>query len=236
MSSIAPDDVNKFKKPTPSFLCDLEDNIYGIEFISFEIKNYDNKRTIFRVNREDSSAAAAMPQLGASFDPDYLRKIDYNFESTVLALPRVSTILRFSVGDKPVRNFRMIERHYFKERLIKSFDFTFPFCIPNSQNEWESEYELPPLKPELVREIVDTPYGVESDSFYFVDGKLIMHNKARYRYYYTKEQEQKLGISSGSAEGKNVSGGAGGKAGKSSKSSKSASKSASKTPGSKRGK
>lgn len=236
MSSITPDDVNSFTKPTPSFLCDLDDNIYGIEFISFEIKNYDNKRTIFKVDRSDSSAAAAVPaNLGGQFDPDYLRKIDYNFESTVLALPRVSTILRFSVGEKQVRNFRMIERHYFKERLIKSFDFTFPFCIPNSQNEWESEYELPPLKPELVRDIVDTPYGVESDSFYFVDGKLIMHNKARYRYYYTKEQEQKLGISSGSAEGKAPGGGAGGKGGKSSKASKSASK-ASKSAGSKRGK
>ena len=32
-----------------------------------------------------------------------------------------------------------------------------------------------------VADIVKNPYGVESDSFYFVDGQLIMHNKARYR-------------------------------------------------------
>ena len=37
--------------------------------------------------------------------------------------------LRFRVGNQPVTNFRMIERHYFKGRLIKSFDFEFPFCI-----------------------------------------------------------------------------------------------------------
>lgn len=36
-----------------------------------------------------------------------------------------------------VENFRMIERHYFRDRLIKSFDFTFGFVIPNSSNSWE---------------------------------------------------------------------------------------------------
>ena len=39
----------------------------------------------------------------------------------------------------------MIERHYFIDRLIKSFDFTFPFCVPDSTNTWYSEYELPPM-------------------------------------------------------------------------------------------
>eukprot|EP01052_Picozoa_sp_SAG31_P018838 SAG31_NODE_1350_length_8681_cov_14.408879_6_plen_137_part_00 len=44
----------------------------------------------------------------------------------------------------------MIERHYFKDKLIKSFDFTFPFCIPNSTNSWEAVYELPKLTEEEV--------------------------------------------------------------------------------------
>lgn len=68
----------------------------------------------------------------------------------------------------------MIERHYFRDkyapmymptaileptaatactsslppRLIKSFDFAFGFCIPNSTNSWEAIYEMPPLSPE----------------------------------------------------------------------------------------
>lgn len=33
-----------------------------------------------------------------------------------------------------------------------------------------------------VQEMVDNPYESRSDSFYFVDGKLIMHNKADYAY------------------------------------------------------
>ena len=35
--------------------------------------------------------------------------------------------LAFCVGNDAVSNFRMIERHYFRDRLLKSFDFTFPF-------------------------------------------------------------------------------------------------------------
>ena len=34
-----------------------------------------------------------------------------------------------------------------------------------------------------VDDMVASPYDTVSDSFYFVDGKLVMHNKAYYRYY-----------------------------------------------------
>lgn len=85
----------------------------------------------------------------SNIDEDSLRKIDYRFESDVLSLPRIVTRLKFSVGDNVVQDFRMIERHYFKGRLIKSFDFTFPFCIPKSTNTWTSEYELPPMDAAL---------------------------------------------------------------------------------------
>ena len=33
-----------------------------------------------------------------------------------------------------------------------------------------------------VQEMIDHPFETKSDSFYFVDGKLIMHNKADYAY------------------------------------------------------
>ena len=39
----------------------------------------------------------------------------------------------------------MIERHYFKEKLLKSFDFNFGFCMPNSKNTCEHIYEFPRL-------------------------------------------------------------------------------------------
>lgn len=47
----------------------------------------------------------------------------------------IGTTLKFRVGGKAVKNLKMIERHYFKNKLIKSYEFTFPFCMPNSTNE-----------------------------------------------------------------------------------------------------
>lgn len=38
------------------------------------------------------------------------------------------------------------------------------------------------LHPSTVREMILHPYETQSDSFYFVDNKLVMHNKADYSY------------------------------------------------------
>lgn len=80
----------------------------------------------------------------------------------------------------------MIERHYFRSRLIKSFDFSFNFCIPNSTNEWECIYDVPKLDEKLckkiiilVNDIAENPYETISDSFYFVGNEMIMHNKVK---------------------------------------------------------
>jgi len=193
--SVCPKDVLQFTSPTKKFLCRLEDNHVGIEFLEFTIQDYDTKRVIFHVDRDSS----AVPDFdtSANFDVDQLRRIDYKFESDVLMLPRVQTKLKFKVGRKKVRNFRMIERHYFRDRLIKSFDFTFPFCVPESTNTWYSEYELPPMDNALIDEIVKRPFETESDSFYFVGNELIMHNKARYHYYHTKARLAKMEAKSG---------------------------------------
>lgn len=40
--------------------------------------------------------------------------------------------VEFTVGQRPVNNFRMLERHYFGDRMLKSFTFEFGFCMPNS--------------------------------------------------------------------------------------------------------
>ncbi len=49
----------------------------------------------------------------------------------------------FKVGDKEVKSFRMIERHFFRDQLIKSFDFDFGFCPPNTTNSIEHIYDMP---------------------------------------------------------------------------------------------
>ena len=54
--------------------------------------------------------------------------------------------------------------------------------IPNSKNSWEFIYDLPALSPEEEKEIVEAPWEVQSDSFFFAEDKLIIHNRAIYNY------------------------------------------------------
>ena len=68
----------------------------------------------------------------------------------LISVPDVAYKYRveFTVGDKPVKNFRMIERHYFRNRVLKDFDFDFGFCMPNTRNTCEHIYEMPQLSEE----------------------------------------------------------------------------------------
>jgi len=76
----------------------------------------------------------------------------------------------------------MIERYYFRNQLIKSFDFDFGFCIPDSTNTWDIIYDFPPLEQSIIDEMKDNPFETTSDTFYFVGDTLVIHNKASYRY------------------------------------------------------
>ena len=51
----------------------------------------------------------------------------------------------FKVGNREVKSFRMIERHFFRDQLIKSFDFDFGFCPPNTTNSIEHIYDMPDI-------------------------------------------------------------------------------------------
>ena len=59
----------------------------------------------------------------------------------------------------------MVERHYFRGEVIRSYDFKFGFIIPNSTNTWEFIYDLPTLSAEKMQEIIAAPWEVKSDSF-----------------------------------------------------------------------
>ena len=186
--SIGPKDVLRLKKPTNGFLCPL-DNEHNIDFLSFTIKDDTTKRVLFKVENGLPLDGHLEIDYDQAYDEDSFRAIKYTFSEDVLRLPVLSTSLTFKVGEKPLSNFRMIERHYVKNQLIKSYDFNFGFCIPNSTNTWEAIYDVPPLSDEIIEEMVDKPYSTTSDSFYFVGDELIMHNKAKYRYVKSTKEE-----------------------------------------------
>ena len=76
----------------------------------------------------------------------------------------------------------MVERHYFRGKVIRSYDFTFGFVIPNSTNSWEFIYDLPALSDADMKDIIESPWEVKSDSFFFANDELIIHNRAIYNY------------------------------------------------------
>lgn len=86
------------------------------------------------------------------------------------------------MGDKPVKNLRLVEKHYFKGECIKTYDFKFGFCIPNTHNTWEAIYDLPTLTEDEKLDIISSPNDSVSDSFFFVGDELILHQRCRYNY------------------------------------------------------
>jgi len=188
MPSYNPEDVLRLNKPTDGFLCPISANTWGLEFLQFTISDYETKNVIFEVGRDLPPPSDISIDLSAVGE-ELGRKIKYNFSEDVLRLPYIQTSLVFSVGQEEVRDFRMIERHYFRDQLVKSFDFKFGFCIPGSTNTWDTVYSLPAMNPELIADMIDHPYETKSDSFYFVNNRLIMHNKASYKYF-TEDRAQ----------------------------------------------
>ncbi|XP_052073888.1 protein unc-119 homolog B-A-like [Mytilus californianus] len=180
-NSVCPDDVLGLCKITDNYLCPPEANIYGIDFTRFKLRDMDSGSVIFEVAKpppaeEDEDVDPD------EIDPNAGRFVRYQFTPQFLRLKTVGATVEFVVGDKPVSKFRMIERHFFKEKLLKSFDFEFGFCIPHSRNTVEHIYEFPTLTTEEIQDMMDHPFDTRSDSFYFVEDKLIMHNKADYAY------------------------------------------------------
>ena len=81
----------------------------------------------------------------SDLDDPSTRVIKYHLGPDFLRLRLVGLTLEFTNGPQPIKNMEMIERHYFRGRVIRSYDFKFGFVIPGSTNSWEFIYDLPEL-------------------------------------------------------------------------------------------
>jgi len=156
------------------------------------IKDAETQEVIYHVRR-DPSEPKLETQLPPSIDPNVTRCVYYTFHPSFLDRSVIGTRVTFSVGEQPLENLRMIERHYCGNTLIRSYDFTFSFCPPNTVNTWETEYEVPALSSEVKERILSGDYDTNtSDTFLFVGNKLFLHNKACYRYSSSQPQGGRL--------------------------------------------
>ena len=176
--SFDPAAAREMTGPSKNFFCKPSDNIYNIKFLRYKIRDVDSGITLVDIVDEGSE-----DQDNNDDDlTDDERLLRYQFGPDFLELRNIGTELTFSVGDKPVKNLVMIERHYFKNKLIKEYEFNFKFCIPNTTNSWEIIYELPELDEEKKREIIEAPWETKSDTYFFVENKLVIHTRALYDY------------------------------------------------------
>mmetsp|Transcript_57694 Transcript_57694/g.182700 ORF Transcript_57694/g.182700 Transcript_57694/m.182700 type:complete len:134 (+) Transcript_57694:1471-1872(+) len=84
-----PDAVLAFTGPTTEYLCPLSANKYGIEFLDFEVKDYDSGKSLFKVSKDPDA-----PPLPADIDPeleDQIRTIRYTFPPEFLSFQTVRT-------------------------------------------------------------------------------------------------------------------------------------------------
>eukprot|EP00360_Condylostoma_magnum_P000690 CAMPEP_0168315936 /NCGR_PEP_ID=MMETSP0210-20121227/13348_1 /TAXON_ID=40633 /ORGANISM="Condylostoma magnum, Strain COL2" /LENGTH=147 /DNA_ID=CAMNT_0008292809 /DNA_START=15 /DNA_END=458 /DNA_ORIENTATION=+ len=146
MEEVNPDYVLGLTEATSSFLCPISANIYNIEFLCFSVRDLDSGQLLFEVRREEDEENEVDEQPP---EDDENRTIKYQFGPDFLKLRSIGSTLQFRVGNSEVRNLRMVERHYFRDRLLKNFDFNLDFCIPNSVNSWEILYEVPELPADL---------------------------------------------------------------------------------------
>lgn len=158
-------------------MCKIADNTYNIKFGAFRIRDIESGFVLVDVSEEE--LAGEIPE---DMDDPKTRLVKYHFGPDFLRLKTIGLKVEFSVGDKPVPNLQMIERHYFKGRVIKSYDFKFGFCIPNSKNSLEVIYDLPQLSDSEKEDMINSPWETKSDTFFFVENKLVIHNRAEYNY------------------------------------------------------
>jgi len=183
---VTPELVNSFTKPTEGFMCAEDANQYDIKFTGFKIRCCDEgaERVICSLgeaHQHERGELDAMDGKTVVSDGSH-RWIRYHFGPEFLEFSTIGTTLDFSNGSQPLTNFRMIERHFFREQLIVNYDFEMPFVIPGTTNTWEMIYTKPELSDEWKSVLTTCPWETKSDSFYFVNGQLVMHNRAEYNY------------------------------------------------------
>lgn len=186
-SPLTVQDARDMTSQPSSFLCKLKANRFALQFLKFRLANPDNNKIFADAEFEEHSNEELLidddkypPHVLQTFDE--MRFVRYEFPTNFLKAKNLSCFLHFKVGDHPVKNLLLIENHYFKGERIALYEFELPFCAPNSKNSAEYVYEVPELDEGVVQEITTKKLSTHSDTFFFVDGELIMHNKAEYSF------------------------------------------------------
>ena len=83
-----------------------------------------------------------------------------------------------------MKKLTLVERHYIDNKLAANYQFTFPLFMPNSKNSIEFIYNVPKLSEEVQKRMNNgQDIHAKSDTFVFVEGKMVVHRRANYVYH-----------------------------------------------------
>uniref|UniRef100_A0A023FVM5 Putative photoreceptor synaptic vesicle protein n=1 Tax=Amblyomma parvum TaxID=251391 RepID=A0A023FVM5_AMBPA len=187
---ISPEDVLRLQKITEGYLCSPDANVYDIDFTRFKIRDMESGMVLFEIAKppppstpDGDDAGEEQPPESECQDPNAGRFVRYQFTPQFLKLKTVGATVEFTVGSKPVSKFRMIERHFLPgTNCLRHLTLSSASASPTARTHASTSTSFPSLSQELCDEMIANPFETRSDSFYFVDDKLIMHNKADYAY------------------------------------------------------
>ena len=184
---ITPDYVKSLKSFTDTFLCNLDDNIYNLNFINFVLKsihNFSNKKeeVIIELKIDSNNINEEIIKRSKEIKDIYKnpRMIRYHLKKDLLNSDLKLT-LKFKNRSDIGYNLKMIENHYHDNELIGQIFHNFGFCIPNSENARDIIYKI---NSQNFKEIsnISGPFEIKTDTFFFANDKLIIHNKTLFYF------------------------------------------------------
>jgi hypothetical protein len=139
------DDARNLKQAAPKIYCTLGDNTV-MRFGAYSVKDPDSGVTLVAISGEENKLQdeyARMRETSNQLTFDD-RVVKHEFSRHFFLLKRLELNLEFHVVSKePIKKLVLIEKHYFKDKLLSEFEFPFPFCMAGSTNTWQYTYELP---------------------------------------------------------------------------------------------
>jgi hypothetical protein len=167
------EEVLKMKEAANKFLVKLEDNVPGVRFNGFKLRDCDNDVVYHEYYPENV------------YELDYFadHMLEYVFPNKILKTKTLGSTLKLVVGNQVVKNLVLVERHYIDGKLAANYDFKFPLFMPNSTNTIEFIYTIPKLGDDVYKKMNSGgTIHAKSDTFIFVEGKMIIHRRATYEY------------------------------------------------------
>ena len=172
-NDITIDQVMSMNNPSDNFYVELKDNILGIRFKGFKLRDVQTNEIFHSYQSENI------------YELDYFaeNELDYVFPSSILKVKNLGSNITLVVGNNLVKNLTLIERHYIDNQLAANYKFEFPVFMPGSENNIEFMYPIPPLTKDTLDRINNCQdISAKSDTFIFVEGKLMVHRRANYCY------------------------------------------------------